>query len=573
MTKNRQIISAAARCHLYGISPANNDPSRKVLFRASMAFRNQVHRTDAHKGLLFRSCHYYHCCSTVVPNCAAPAATSTRSYTTLEEEDLTSKEAFSEVCFRANKLTSLAAPFVAEYRKCHGNTIAAAVGNSNNNLLPPSSSKSSSVAEHAADSLLAITSSPKFLHAVSELYPHQVHPGYSQAKVESHKSLTSERLRLHESFLKVTLWCLLAASSSVPSDLSYEVSSKLVQKAMDLAIRGEKLGLPPHIPLYNQLAVACGAHLGASAVLSVANSIQRMLFPSSLRENQPRLFDNCIRTMVYLGKYNEVIDLLRGLHEYHELDIGLDLAIEITQQIKYHRLNGMYDQDDMEVLMTFLRQSVNSNTSQNYHQLKQDLSASLIDVGLSEAQVSDLNTALDEIFHGKGPKLFDEDSDYEDEDEANANETIISVDDLESVENLWDGEHDLGVSPSSKDAVTTALTRPLHDTLNNNLQPHQVPNASLKTPISSSNPSRLREQYNKILYVRDSSWILPDIVHSILETTGDTELLYSRDFEEEVLRQLDEDLDDDDYLDEDDDSLFDMEDDDADHDDDHDDDF
>jgi hypothetical protein len=210
------------------------------------------------------------------------------------EEDSASHEAFSEVCFRANKLTSLAAPFVAEYRK--RGSIAAS------NIVPLSSTKSFTVAQHAADSLLALTSSPKFLQAVSELYPHQEHPGCKE--LESQKFLTSERLRLHESFLKVTQWCLLSVSDA-SGNSSQKAASQLVQKAMQLAIRGEKLGLPPHIPLYNQLAVACGVHIGASAVLKVADSLQRMLFPSSLSGNQPCLFDNCIRTMIYFGRYKD----------------------------------------------------------------------------------------------------------------------------------------------------------------------------------------------------------------------------------------------------------------------------
>ena len=115
-------------------------------------------------------------------------------------------------------------------------------------------------AEKAADSLLALTSTPTFLHAVSELYPHEerrTDVTETRRQLKS-SSLTSERLRLHESFLKVTQWCLVASAITPTA----KQKARLVEKAMELAIRGEKLGLPPHIPLYNQLAVACGIHIG-----------------------------------------------------------------------------------------------------------------------------------------------------------------------------------------------------------------------------------------------------------------------------------------------------------------------
>jgi hypothetical protein len=497
-----------------------------------------------------------------------------RNYTTLEE-NLTSKEAFSEVCFRANKLTSLAAPYVAEYRK----NLAAYNDCNTKHVSPYSSRNNCTVAEQAADSLLAITSSPKFLNAVSELYPHQPYPGISQAgEAEPRKSLTSERLRLHESFLKVTLWCLLAAStpSSAASAQSQNVSSKLVQKAMDLAIRGEMLGLPPHLPLYSQLVVACGTHLSASAVLNVAKSIQRMLFPSCLRQNQPHFFDDCIRTMVYLGKYDQVNDLVRGLQEFHELDVGLHLAFEITQQIKHHRKSGMYDQEEMEDLLKLLKRLVKNNaTQQNYHQLKDDLSASLLDVGLSETQVTNISALLDDIHHVFGPEFFEENTDFEEEDDDDDGAddtssvlTVIPPDALESGA-LWEDENDVDVSPTSKDTIT-AMTRPLHDKLINVIPPETSPDASF--PTENSAPSKLHEPYNKIVYIRDSLWIIPDIVESILATTGEEELIYSREFEDEIFRQLDEDTASDDEFD-DDDGLFEVDHDDDGDDDDHDDEY
>jgi hypothetical protein len=546
-------------------------------FRASAALRNQAYRTDAiKKVLLFRTFfHYNFRCSSTLANIALAAAPTTgglvRNYTTLEE-NLTSKEAFSEVCFRANKLTSLVAPFVAEYRK----NLAAYNDCNTNQVSPYSSRNNCTVAEQAADSLLAITSSPKFLNAVSELYPHQPHPGISQdGEAEPRKSLTSERLRLHESFLKVTLWCLLAAStpSGTPSYAanaqSQNISSRLVQKAMDLAIRGEKLGLPPHLPLYSQLVVACGTHLSASAVLNVAKSIQRMLFPSCLRQNQPHFFDDCIRTMVYLGKYDQVNALVRGLHEFHELNIGFHLAFEITQQIKHHRMSGMYDQEEMEDLLKLLKRFVkNKATQQNYLQLKGDLTASLLDIGLSETQVTNISALLDDIHHVVGPEFLEENTYFEEEedgaDDTSSVLTVIPPDALESGA-LWEDENDVDVSPTSKDTITNAMTRPLHDKLINAIPPETSPDASFPTQYSA--PSRIHEPYNKIVYIRDSLWIIPDIVESILATTGEEELIYSREFEDEIFRQLDEDMASDDEFD-DDDGLFEVDHDDDDDDDD-----
>lgn len=544
-------------------------------FRASSAaFRNQAARSDVCKGVLsFRT--YFDGnfrCSSNFALAAASTTGSVRNYTTLEE-DLTSKEAFSEVCFRANKLTSLAAPYVAEYRK----KLAVHKDYNMRNVAPHSSrSNCTVVAEHAADSLLGITSSPKFLNAVSELYPHQEHPGNSQVETEPRKSLTSERLRLHESFLKVTLWCLLAAStpSSAPNAPSHNVSSRLVQKAMDLAIRGEKLGLPPHLPLYSQLALACGTHLGASDVLNVAKSIQRMLFPSCLRHNQPQFFDDCIRAMVHLGKYDQVNALVRGLHEHHELEIGFHLAFEITQQIHHHRMNGMYDQSEMEDLLKLMKRLVKSNsTQQYYHQWKEDLSASLIDFGLSERQITSISALLDDVYHAVDPDFLEENSYLDDDDSADDTSSVLTVippDVMESGD-LWEDENDVGNSPTSQDTITSAMTRPLHDTLINGKPLEKSPSY----PTENSAPTRLHEPYNNAIYIRDSLWIIPDIVESILATTGEQELIYSREFEDEILRQLDEETDSDDEedeFDEDDDDLFDVEHDDDD-DDDHDDEY
>eukprot|EP00590_Aulacoseira_subarctica_P001805 CAMPEP_0172427330 /NCGR_PEP_ID=MMETSP1064-20121228/41706_1 /TAXON_ID=202472 /ORGANISM="Aulacoseira subarctica , Strain CCAP 1002/5" /LENGTH=442 /DNA_ID=CAMNT_0013171499 /DNA_START=225 /DNA_END=1553 /DNA_ORIENTATION=- len=432
----------------------------------------------------------------------------------------------------------MAAPFVAQYTKRESIT--------DRTTLPLSSHKSFTVAEQAADSLLSLTSSPKFLQAVSELYPHQVHPGGNE--LNSRSCLTAERLRLHESFLKVTQWCLLSVSATMGHS-SQKEASQLVHKAMELAIRGEKLGLPPHIPLYNQLAVACGVHIGASAVLKLADSLQRMLFPSSISLNQPRVFDSCIRTMTYFGHYKELVHLLQGLQEEHDLDIRRDLAIELTQKIKYHRFHGMYNEEDMLAFSRILKNSASNSVSKKYKQLKQELSTSLVSAGMSEARMSDLNILLDDVYRSMNLTSLEEDTYYEVEEEESfsSDGTLVDTEELESIDDLWDDDETIPVSSSAKNAMTASLVRP---------RIPGIPNVSLEPKTLSVQDLHYNE-FKKGIYVRDTTtWFLPDIVDAILETTGKSKIVYSREFEEEIIRQIEEEtdeLDDDEYFDDGDD--------------------
>ena len=466
-----------------------------------------------------------------------PVDTTARNSDDLEDYS-TSYEAFSDVCVRANKLTTMAAPFVAQYTKRESIT--------DRTTLPLSSRKSFTVAEQAADSLLSLTSSPKFLQAVSELYPHQVHPGGNELNFRS--CLTAERLRLHESFLKVTQWCLLSVSATIEHSSQKEVS-QLVHKAMELAIRGEKLGLPPHIPLYNQLAVACGVHIGASAVLKLANSLQRMLFPSSINLNQPRVFDSCIQTMTHFGHYKELGHLLIGLQEEHDVDITRDLAIELTQKIKYHRLHGMYNGEDMLAFSTILKNSASNSVSKKYKQLKQELSTSLVSAGLSESRMSDLNILLDDVYRSMNLTSLEEDTYYEVEEEESfsSDGTLVDTEEIESINDLWDDDETIPVSSSARDAMTASLVRP---------HIPGIPHVSLE-PKTLSVQELPYNEFRKGIYVRDTTtWVLPDIVDAILETTGKSKIVYSREFEEEIIRQIEEEtdeMDDDEYFDDEDD--------------------
>lgn len=500
----------------------------------------------------------------------------------LHEGSAVQKE-FSEVCFRAKELTSLAAPFVAEFKNYAGSSSGPETRQFADPQVEAASSSTSSTAmilkieaaeaEKAADSLLALTSTPKFLHAVSELYPHEERrANVTETHNREHKSstLTSERLRLHESFLKVTQWCILASAAPtdfVASRSAAKQKARLVKRAMELAIRGEKLGLPPHIPLYNQLAVACGVHVGPWAVLKVLASLQRLLFPQQISDAQPQFFEDCIKAMIRIGKYQEVVQLMKGMREDYTVEFRPELAFQVAKLMEEHSLHGMYE-EEMLPFMEQMTESVQKHQSNMYQRVKKDLNASLVAAGVADVHLSYINSMLDDIQRKKYSTTLLDEKALEDEDEFDSDGTVVDMDELESIVALWEdddvevpvvnGSRILATDGAANLAKQVVLAAPGEEEeihASSQIPRPSVPSDAVGGMVALREKLH-REQCDEMIYIRDTaSWILPDLVQSMMETTGEGKFFYTREFEEELIRQIEDsglDDSDDDYSDDDD---------------------
>jgi hypothetical protein len=163
--------------------------------------------------------------------------------------------------------------------------------------------------------------------------------------------------------------------------------------------------------------------------------------------------------------------------------------------------------------------------------------------------MSDLNILLDDVYRSMNLTSLEEDTYYEVEEEESfsSDGTLVDTEEIESINDLWDDDETIPVSSSARDAMTASLVRP---------HIPGIPHVSLE-PKTLSVQELPYNEFRKGIYVRDTTtWVLPDIVDAILETTGKSKIVYSREFEEEIIRQIEEEtdeMDDDEYFDDEDD--------------------
>ena len=143
--------------------------------------------------------------------------------------------------------------------------------------------------------------------------------------------------------------------------------------------------------------------------LKISASLQRILFPQQINEAQPHFFEHCITMMVHLGKYTEVIHLMNGMREEHDVEIRRELALELVKIMEDHRLRGMYE-EDMLTFMEHLSGSVRRHQSNLFHHVKKNLNASLASAGVGEVHLSYINSMLDNMYRGKYSTTLDEES-------------------------------------------------------------------------------------------------------------------------------------------------------------------
>jgi len=154
-------------------------------------------------------------------------------------------------------------------------------------------------AAKTAEELLTLTSHPNFVH-------HLWKDCELRSKVDS----------IHLAFVSVTSWVLdispVLHSKHDCEDFSRNVSS-LVNSALQLSVRAEKLRLPLHLPLYSKLAVACAIHsnLPSSNIIKLMLSFRRTLNPDD--EVLESILQKPLLLLVQEHRYHQVLQVLKAM--------------------------------------------------------------------------------------------------------------------------------------------------------------------------------------------------------------------------------------------------------------------
>lgn len=149
------------------------------------------------------------------------------------------------------------------------------------------------------------------------------------------------------------------------------------------------------------------------------------------------------------------------------------------------------------------------------------------------------------------------------EDEFDSDATVVDMDDLDTVIAQWDDDHNddevitnvtriptMGASISGS-ILDSHVTRPRKVALaaDEALHAAAVPLPSSSISVDAQPVDGLtalhekvhREQCDEMIYIRDTaSWILPDVIQSMTEITGERKCLYTREYEEELIRQIED---------------------------------
>jgi hypothetical protein len=124
---------------------------------------------------------------------------------------------------------------------------------------------------------------------------------------------------LHWAFLSVISWCI----SLAPHD------NALVHRALNLAFRADELGLPLHLPLYQDLMRAIAEHTDKGIIYNIFK-ISRMITPALGVPIEGDHFSAAAVALVRRRKIFEAVDLLLRMNDKHDVSF---IGYEGTQEI------------------------------------------------------------------------------------------------------------------------------------------------------------------------------------------------------------------------------------------------
>lgn len=329
---------------------------------------------------------------------------------------------------------------------------------------------------------------------------------------------------LHKALVAVTSWCV----SLVPRH------ERLLQSAIDLAHRAQDLSLPLNLPLYRSLVTAIAQYSkdeqdAVLTILEIANLATTAL--NTLL--QASFFSDALLAFVQQGQIQQAIMLKQAIrNRFDVVHLDRQATLKILQALEQHvqqHVDNDNDNDDTRFdpaqvrrLFEMLRPSFHTPKSSVIvmESLADRMAAEIID----EQTLTDALQHLEDFVYEENDE-DDSDSDEEDDEPqssvSNLTEFIFTerqvVDSLEEMLKRVESPNVLDAS-SQDDAVDehTTTSQPDHDETNEE-----------------------REMTKQMVYLRDStSWMLPDVTLQLVELNGGRDVFYTRQYEQEILKQV-----------------------------------
>lgn len=422
----------------------------------------------------------------------------------------------------------------------------------------------------AAEALLRLTSHPSFGYALEE--QRKKNPIKSTRKQQDPDVLSS----LHMAFISVASW--LISSSQVKTSTSTakrSMTENLISVILKLHQRSMNLQLPLTIHLYESISVLIAKYdnrLGVGMkILDFASEVQELLNnASSDDEQEDRVVDSLLSTP------EDTNTPLRRRRDYTGVGPIDDLDVV-----------GINDNGCLPVsfFSNTLKELIHQNKFRDAIEVIEGMKASdgigNLDLGLNLELLSAVKDKVGESMTQEDARIWNElGENYDDRDDAGNDDSICS----DSSNHVFCESQNELVDESDVVELVFLLQEPIMDALDtmrrndlNQITPllpesDAIPFTAridvdpLSEAIEVSGqmildkeqsftplPTKDMDDYHDLMtkeciYIRDSSYELPDIVPQLEEWNGNHELLFTKEYEERLLRNIFSESDDDDTM-------------------------
>ena len=428
----------------------------------------------------------------------------------------------------------------------------------------PPSDKTCREAIGAAEALLTLTLSTVFARALRE-------------KVKNSPS-ESDVSCLHGAFLSVASWlCELGLRSLAPANDNAEggAAEELVAKSLDLARRSAELSLPLHAPLYSDLALLAAARSPSSAgILSDDRCHARVLelaalSRESLHKDSPAevsFFSRPLLALARRGLFREAILLIEGMQDDHMIDemdrsTGLQIIGILADRLMksggnndFPNIAGVREaltsnalHRDLKDLVPLQIDTKNPTESLDLMEFFTILQGPLLrqleaDTLKNNEDIENLDSVISDML-GLSPS--DDESDDEDNGKVTRNTALSElIEQANEAGTLGESTHGRNKAIGNSSALTVAVNIAM-DSKTGDIK------AINFFPVDDEQEQQLEKGWYKglsqpvhdklaadMVYVRDTTWDLPDIVHDLSKNNSGKDVMYTRQFEEYLMEQI-----------------------------------
>lgn len=356
----------------------------------------------------------------------------------------------------------------------------------------------------AATALLQITSNTKLLQM-----------GISKATAD-----TAQVKTLHQAFIVATSRCLLLVSQD----------ASLLSLALELARRAHDLQLPLHLPLQQSLCTELARHnptLQDDDLVETILEIADMAVSSLHITLQCSFFSEALIALIQHGYFT--------------------FALELVHEMKYRFDVCLIDIPTVERAMKAIDPQLADTRQESIHgrqliiQLMHDwkIGQQRVHEMWRESRFNDLVRELDEYDSSEEDDDDDDSDEYSDYDSEDETENEPTMEELflkyaDEISNIGKPTRRAEQSATREEVLLQVQM----NAETGDVEGFNVSSSSLPQDETQEN-EELDAFASDIIYLRDvSSWMLPDVTLQLVELNGNEEVLYTRQYEEEILQQV-----------------------------------